>query len=106
MGILVVGGILFGMIVGRFFKWFALIPACGLAAVLFLINPAHMENSLLGWFFQFGVLTASLQIGYVVGLVAPSFHRASRPLKNLGVRRLDEPLSNGSKTRHRGRRAA
>jgi hypothetical protein len=65
-----------------------------------------MENSLLGWFFQFGVLTASLQIGYVVGLVAPSFHRASRPLKNLGVRRLDEPLSNGSKTRHRGRRAA
>jgi hypothetical protein len=108
MGILVVGGILFGMILGRFFKWFALIPACGLAAVLVLINPAHIENSLLGWLFQFGVLTTSLQIGYVVGLVAPNFHRASRPLKNLGVRRLDETLSNGSKTktRHRWRRAA
>jgi hypothetical protein len=54
------------------------------------------------------VLTTSLQIGYVIGLVAPSFHRASRPLKNLGVRRLDGPLSNGSKTktRHRWRRAA
>ena len=106
MGILVVGGILFGMIFGRFFKWFVLIPACGLAAVLVLINPAHMENSLLSWFFQFVVLTASLQIGYVVGLVAPNFRRASRPLKNLGVRRLDETLSSGSKTRHRGRRAA
>jgi len=39
MGILVVGGILFGMILGRFFKWFVLIPACGLAAVLVQINP-------------------------------------------------------------------
>ena len=106
MGILVVGGVLFGMIFGQFFKWFVLIPACGLAAVLVLINPAHMENSLLGWFFQFGVLTLSLQIGYVVGLIAPNFHRASRPLKNLGVRKLDEPLSSDSKTRHRGRRAA
>ncbi|MGA7656336.1 MAG: hypothetical protein WCA96_06090 [Methylocella sp.] len=106
MGILVVGGILFGMILGRFFKWFVLIPACGLAAVFVLINPAHMENSLLSWFFQFVALTASLQIGYVVGLVAPNFRRASRPLKNLGVRRLDETLSSGSKTRHRGRRAA
>jgi len=96
MGILVVGCTLFGMILGRFFKWFVLIPACGLVAVLVLINPAHMEKSLLGWFFQFGVLTTSLQIGYVIGLVAPSFHHASRPLKNLGVRRLDGPLSNGS----------
>lgn len=106
MGILVVGGVLFRMILGQFFKWFVLIPACGLAALLVLINPAHMENSLLGWFFQFGVLTLSLQIGYVVGLIAPNFHRASRPLKNLGVRKLDEPLSSDSKTRHRGRRAA
>ncbi len=106
MGILVVGGILFGMILGRFFRWFVLIPACGLAAVLVLINPAHMENSLLGWFFQFVVLTTSLHIGYVVGLVAPNFLRASKPLENLGVRRLDETLSSGSKTRHRGRRAA
>ena len=108
MGILVVGGILFGMILGRFFKWFVLIPACGLAAVLVLINPAHMANSLLGGFFQFGVLTTSLQIGYVVGLVASNFRRASKRSKKPGVRRLDETLSNGSKTktRHRWRRAA
>ena len=92
MGILVVGGILFGMILGRFFKWFALIPACGLAAVLVLINPAHMESSLLGWFVQFVVLTTSLQIGYVVGLVASTFRRASKRSKKPGVRRLDETL--------------
>ena len=93
MGILVVGGVLFGIILGHFFKWFVLIPACGLAIVLVLINPAHMESSLLGWFVQFVVLTTSLQIGYVVGLVASTFRR-----KKPGVRRLDETLSSGSKT--------
>jgi hypothetical protein len=87
MGILVVGGVLFGMILGLFFKSFVLIPAGGLAIVLVLINPAHMENSLLGWFVQFVVLTTSLQIGYVVGLVASTFRRASKRSKKPGVRR-------------------
>ena len=98
MAILVVGGVVFGIILGHFFKWFVLIPACGLAIVLVLINPAHMENSLLGWFVQFVVLTTSLQIGYVVGLVASNFRRASKRSKKPGVRRLDETLSSGSKT--------
>jgi hypothetical protein len=87
MGILVVGGVLFGMILGGFFKWFVLIPASGLAIVLVLINPAHMGTSLLGWFIQFVVLTTSLQIGYVVGLVASTFRRASKRSKKPGVRR-------------------
>ena len=92
MGILVVGGVLFGIfgiILGHFFKWYVLIPACGLAIVLVLINPAHMESSLLGGFVQFVVLITSLQIGYFVGLVASNFRR--------GVRRHDETLSSGSK---------
>jgi hypothetical protein len=106
MGILVVGGVLFGMILGQFFTSFVLIPAGGLAIVLVLINPAHMENSLLGWFIQFVVLTTSLQIGYVVGLVASTFRRASKRSKKPGIRRLDETLSSGSKTRESGRRDA
>jgi hypothetical protein len=92
MGILVVGGVLFGIILGHFFKWFVLIPAYGLAIVLVLINPARMESSLLGWFVQFVVLTTSLQIGYVVGLVASAFRGASNRSKKPGVRRLDETL--------------
>jgi hypothetical protein len=62
MGILVVGGVLFGMILGQFFKWYVLIPACGLAIVLVLINPVHMENSLLGGFVQFVVLITSVTV--------------------------------------------
>ena len=91
MGILVVGGVLFGMILGQFFKWFVLIPACGLAIVLVLINPAHMENGVLGWFVQFVVLITSLQIGYVVGLVASNFRLASKRSKKPGVRRPTRP---------------
>jgi hypothetical protein len=106
MAILVVGGVVFGIILGHFFKWFVLIPACGLAIVLVLINPAHMENSLLGWFVQFLVLITSLQIGYVIGLVASNFCRASKRSKKSGLRRLDQTLSSGSKTRESGRREA
>jgi len=106
MGILVVGGVLFGMILGQFFKSFVLIPAGGLAIVLVLINPAHMENSLLGWFIQFVVLTTTLQIGYVVGLVASTSAVHPSVRRNPAVRRLDETLSSGSKTRESGRRDA
>ena len=70
MGILVIGGVLFGIILGLFFKCFVLFPACGLAIVLVLISPAHMEHSLLGWFLQIYIVTIGLQIGYVVGLFA------------------------------------
>ena len=67
MGILVVVSILFGMSLGQFFKCFVLIPASGLAIILVLANPAHIEHSLLGWFLQIVVLITSLQIGYVAG---------------------------------------
>jgi len=60
MGLLILGGVLFGMILGRFFRWFVLVPVCGLASVLVLANPAHMD-SFLGWFLRILVATASLQ---------------------------------------------
>jgi hypothetical protein len=106
MGILVVVGVLFGMILGKFFKAYVLFPACGLAIIVVLASPAHMENSLLGSFLQFVMLTISLQIGYVVGLAAGNFHTAAKRPKNLGGRSLDETSSGGSESRERGKRAA
>jgi hypothetical protein len=73
MGILVVGAALFGMILGQSFKWYVLVPACGLVIVLVLVFPAHREPSVLRWFLQTYVVTTSLQIGYVVGLFARDF---------------------------------
>ena len=73
MGILVVGAALFGMILGQFFKWYVLVPACGLVIVLVLVFPAHREPSLLRCFLQIYVVTTSLQVGYVLGLFARDF---------------------------------
>jgi hypothetical protein len=105
MGILVVEGVLFGMILGQFFKFFILFPACGFAIVLVLTN-AQMEDNLLSSFVQIVALITSLQIGYVVGLVARDFCLSHKRSKNLGVRSLDETSSGGSESRERSKRAA
>ena len=73
MGILVVWATLFGIILRQFFKWYVLVPACGLVIVLVLVFPAHREPSLLRLFLQIYVVTTSLQVGYVVGLLARDF---------------------------------
>lgn len=85
MGVLAIVGVLFGIVLGQFFKCYVLIPACGLTIVLVLAGPAHMNSNLLDLFLHFVVLTTSIQIGYVVGLVVGNFHREpmrSKPPKN------------------------
>jgi hypothetical protein len=73
MGILVVGAAVFGLILCQFFKWYVLVPACGLVIVLVLVFPAHRESCLLRCFLQIYVVTTSLQVGYVLGLFARDF---------------------------------
>ena len=90
MAILIVGNALFGMILGQLFKCFVLFPACGLAVVLVLTNPANIENSLRGSLVQMVVLITSLQIGYVVGFVARNFRLAHKSSKAPGGRSLAE----------------
>jgi hypothetical protein len=87
MGILVVVGFLFGMILG-------------------LVSPPHMDNSLLVSFLQFVMLTVSLQIGYVAGLAAGNFRRQSKHSKRLKNPYVDEISSSLAKTPERDRRAA
>jgi hypothetical protein len=102
MGNLGVVGILFGMILGQFFKCFVLIPASGLTIILVLANPAHIEHSLLGWFLQIVVLITSLQIGYLVGAVLPAPERSKAP----GLGSFDERPSTPAEKCESGRRAA
>ena len=69
MGILILAGLLFGAVLGQFFKWFILFPAAALAVLLIVASPANMDHSFLGSLLQFGALSVSLQVGYVFGLV-------------------------------------
>jgi hypothetical protein len=99
MGILAIVGVLFGIILGHFFKCFVLIPASGLAALLVLTNPGQMEGSLLGSIAQIVALITSLQIGYVVGLVMGEFRLShERPKATRGRGSDEKPSSLAQKS--------
>src|SRR5208283_1851714 len=100
MGLLILGGVLFGMILGRFFRWFVLVPVCGLASVLVLAN--HMDG-FLGRLLQIAVVTVSLQVGYLVGLAARNSSPAPKRPKDLDVRSVGETPSSGARTRESGK---
>lgn len=72
MSIIIVGGVLFGTILGRFFKIFILVPASALAVVLVLASPTPTDHSLSATLLEIAVLVTSLQVGYVVGLLTGS----------------------------------
>ncbi len=74
MDILVLGSFFyFGAILALYFRFYVLVPAFGLAIVLILISPSHLEPNLLGWGFQtVGVIT-SFQLGCVTGLGLQAF---------------------------------
>lgn len=70
MGVLMIGGVLFGTILGRFFKVYILIPTCGAAIVLALAQPGLGGQSLARTCLEIIVLIASLQFGYVLGVLS------------------------------------
>jgi hypothetical protein len=67
MYILIIGSILLGAILGRFFKVLVLIPACTVTLAMVVASSAY-EHSLLRALLEVVVLLTSLQIGYVSGL--------------------------------------
>ncbi|WP_036260095.1 hypothetical protein [Methylocapsa aurea] len=70
MTILIIGGVLFGTILGRFFKVLILVPVSALAIVLVLAGPALAEHSLARALLEIFALITSLQIGYAAGVVS------------------------------------
>jgi hypothetical protein len=69
MAILLIGSVLLGAVLGRFFKVLVLVPVCALVFAAVLIKSADVEHGLHP-LFEFAVVIASLQIGYVSGLLS------------------------------------
>ena len=65
-----VGSVLLGAVVGRFFKVLVLVPACASLLAAALVRSADGEHGLLRPLLEFAVLNATLQIGYVSGLLS------------------------------------
>jgi hypothetical protein len=105
MGILIVGGVLIGLILGHFFKFFVLVPASAIAFLLVLSNPAQMDGGLLGWVLQAATVAISLQIGYAIGLFGHAFPRKPKRLEEFrgGLPEISPRLA---KRPEGGRRAA
>jgi hypothetical protein len=92
MEILVTGSALFGVLLGRFFKVLVLIPAGALAIALFLVKRESASHTLLDAFLGIGLLIASLELGYVTGLISTDFCQAARVFRGfLGRSRRPSP---------------
>src|ERR1700704_2114294 len=77
VAVLILGSVLLGAVLGRFFKVLVLVPACALVLAVVLVRSADGEHGLLRALLEFAVLITSLQIGYVVGLVSHSIPSVS-----------------------------
>jgi hypothetical protein len=78
MAILLIGSVLLGAFLGRFFKVLVLVPACALILAAVLAGSPDAEHGLLRSLFEFAVLNATLQIGYVFGLLSYYIPRESQ----------------------------
>jgi len=81
MAILLIGSVLLGAVLGRFFKVLVLVPACALVLAAVLAGSEGVEHGLLRPLLEFAGLITGLQIGYASGLLSfPSgLHRQGKP---------------------------
>jgi hypothetical protein len=77
MATLLIATALFGLVLGRFFKVYILIPTCVIALALALAGPTLGFHSLPYSFIGLLLILASLQIGYFIALASrnlPAIH--------------------------------
>ena len=78
MEILITGGAFFGAVLGRFFKVLVLMPAGALAIAMLLVKLEVAGHPLLDSFLGIGLLIASLELGYVMGLISTDISAAAQ----------------------------
>jgi len=79
MIVLLIGSVLLGAVLGRFFKVLVLAPAFAFVLVTICVRSAYVEHGLLRPFLEFAALITGLQIGYVLGLLSRSTIRNTVP---------------------------
>jgi hypothetical protein len=81
MEILIIGGAFFGAVLGRFFKVLVLMPAATPAIALLLVRREIAGPTLLDSFLGIGLLIASLELGYVTGLISTDISAATQDFR-------------------------
>ena len=95
MTILIIGSVLLGATLGRFFKVLVLVPACAFVLAAVLVRSANGEHGLLRPLLEFVVLITSLQIGYASGLLSRLIPSVSENAGEPRPRLRPEPLQPG-----------
>jgi hypothetical protein len=86
MEILIIGGAFFGVALGRFFKVLVLMPAGALGIALLLVKRAVAGPTVLDCFLGIGLLIASLELGYLTGLISTDISAAAQGLRGFLAR--------------------
>jgi hypothetical protein len=93
--ILIIGNVLLGAILGRFFKVLVLAPAFALSLAMVVASSAYFGHSLPRALLEFVVLITSLQIGYASGLLSRLIPSVSENAGEPRPRLRPEPLQPG-----------
>ena len=86
MAILIAGVAFFGAVLGRFFKILVLIPAGALAIALLLVRGEVFGHTWLDSFLGIGLLIASLELGYFMGLISTDISAAAQGFRGFLAR--------------------
>jgi len=86
MEILITGVAFFGAALGRFFKVLVLMPAGALAIALLLVKREVAGPTLLDSFLGIGLLIASLELGYVTGMISTDLPAAAQGFRGFLAR--------------------
>jgi hypothetical protein len=93
MELLIAGGAFFGAVLGRFFKVLVLMPAGALAIAFLLVRREVAGPTLLDTLLGIGLLIASLELGYVTGLISTDISTAAQGFRGFLVRSRRPPSS-------------
>jgi hypothetical protein len=83
---ILIAGAFFGAVLGRFFKVWVLIPAGALAIALLLVRREVAGHTWLDSFLEIGLLIASLELGYVTGLISTHISAAAHGFRGFLAR--------------------
>ena len=89
---LIIGSVLLGAILGRFFNVLVLAPAFALSLAMVVASSAYFGHSLPRALLEFLVLITNLQIGYASGLLSHFDSECSRNAGYSPLRPRPEPL--------------
>jgi hypothetical protein len=86
MEILITGGAFLGAVLGRFFRVLILVPASALVIAFVLMKAGFAGYPILNTITKVALLIASLELGYITGLISTDITSAAQSFRSCWTR--------------------